>query len=62
MWWVAPPQSGVFEGRGIHGQRLYVAPHSDIVIARFASHPLATSAANDLITLPAFAALTRQFS
>jgi hypothetical protein len=29
------------------------------VIARFASHPIATSAANDPITLPAFAAITQ---
>ncbi len=62
MWWVGPPQAGIFEGRGIHGQRLYVAPRSELVIARFCSHPMATSAANDLITLPAFAALTRLLS
>jgi CubicO group peptidase (beta-lactamase class C family) len=62
MWWVGPQQTGIFEGRGIYGQRLYVAPRSEIVIARFASHPVATSAANDIITLPAFAALTRLFS
>jgi CubicO group peptidase (beta-lactamase class C family) len=59
MWWVGPPSSGIFEGRGIHGQRLYVAPHAELVIARFASHPVASSSANDPITLPAFAALTR---
>ncbi len=63
MWWVAPPSSGlfagVFEGRGIHGQRLYIAPQADMVVARFASHPIASSAANDPITLPAFAALGR---
>jgi len=58
MWWVGPPQSGRFEGRGIHGQRLYVVPKSELVIARFASHPIASSAANDPITLPAFAALS----
>ena len=59
MWWVGAQESGIFEGRGIHGQRLYIAPKSDLVIARFASHPMASSSANDLITLPAFAALTR---
>jgi len=62
MWWVGPQQTGIIEGRGIYGQRLYVAPRSEIVIARFASHPLATSAANDPITLPAFAALTHLLS
>ena len=59
MWWVAHTRDGVFEGRGIHGQRLYVAPGADLVIARFASHPIASSAANDPITLPAFRALTK---
>jgi CubicO group peptidase (beta-lactamase class C family) len=57
MWWVAHNELGAFEARGIHGQRLYVAPDADLVIARFASHPVAASAANDPITLPAFLAL-----
>lgn len=54
MWWVAHDALGLFEGRGIHGQRLYVVPAAELVIARFASHPIASSAANDPITLPAF--------
>ncbi len=57
MWWVSHDRLGMFEGRGIHGQRLTIAPKADMVIARFCSHPIATSAANDPITLPAFAAL-----
>ena len=57
MWWVSHDDIGVFEARGIHGQRLYVAPLAELVIARFASHPVATSAANDPITMPAFRAL-----
>jgi CubicO group peptidase (beta-lactamase class C family) len=59
MWWVAHDDMGVFEGRGIHGQRLYVAPGAEYVVARFASHPIASSAANDPVTLPAFRALGR---
>jgi CubicO group peptidase (beta-lactamase class C family) len=47
----------VFEARGIHGQRLYIAPKAEVVIARFCSHPIAASAANDVVTLPAFTAL-----
>lgn len=58
MWWVSHNPLGVFEGRGIHGQRLYIAPKAELVIARFCSHPIAASAANDPITLPAFAALS----
>jgi CubicO group peptidase (beta-lactamase class C family) len=59
MWWVSHNALGVFEGRGIHGQRLYIAPKAELVIARFASHPIASSAANDPVTLPAFAAMSR---
>ena len=62
MWWVSHNPLGMFEGRGIHGQRLYIAPGAEVVIARFCSHPVATSEANDSITLPAFAALCRWLS
>lgn len=59
MWWVTHDEFGAFEGRGIHGQRLYVAPGAEMVVARFASHPVAASAANDPITLPQLRALGR---
>ncbi len=59
MWWVSHNALEVFEGRGIYGQRLYIAPKAELVIARFASHPVASSAANDPVTLPAFAAMSR---
>jgi CubicO group peptidase (beta-lactamase class C family) len=59
MWWISHNELGVFEGRGIHGQRLYVAPRAELVIARFGSHPIAANFANDPITLPAFQALAR---
>lgn len=59
MWWVTHNQHGAFEARGIHGQRLYVAPGAEMVVARFASHPIAASAANDPITMPALLALGR---
>ncbi len=62
MWWIAHDALGVFEARGIHGQRLYVAPGAELVIARFASHPIAGSAANDPITLPAFQCLARHLT
>lgn len=59
MWWVTHNELDAFEGRGIHGQRLYVAPKAEMVVARFASHPIAASAANDPITQPALLALGR---
>lgn len=62
MWWVTHNAHGAFEARGIHGQRLYVAPAVDLVIARFGSHPIAASAANDPITMPAFLALGEMLS
>ena len=57
MWWVSHNAMDMFEARGIHGQRLYIAPRAELVIARFASHPIASSAANDPITMPAFASV-----
>jgi CubicO group peptidase (beta-lactamase class C family) len=62
MWWVSHNELGAFEARGIHGQRLYVAPKAEMVVARFASHPVAASAANDPITLPAMLALGRMLA
>jgi CubicO group peptidase (beta-lactamase class C family) len=59
MWWVSHNELGAIEGRGIHGQRLYIAPRAEMVVARFASHPIAASAANDPLTLPALLALGR---
>lgn len=59
MWWITHNEHGAFEARGIHGQRLYVAPGAEMVVARFASHPIAASAANDPITMPALLALGR---
>jgi CubicO group peptidase (beta-lactamase class C family) len=59
MWWVTHNEHNAFEARGIHGQRLYIAPKADLVVARFASHPIAYSAANDPITIPGLLALGR---
>jgi CubicO group peptidase (beta-lactamase class C family) len=59
MWWVTHNELDAYEGRGIHGQRLYVAPKAEMVVARFASHPIAASAANDPVTLPQLLALGR---
>jgi CubicO group peptidase (beta-lactamase class C family) len=62
MWWVSHNEFGMFEARGIHGQRLYIAPGAELVIARFASHPTAANSANDPISLPAFLALARHLA
>lgn len=57
MWWVTGNPYGAFMARGVHGQNLYVDPTNEVVIARFASHPVAANAANDCFTLPAYQAL-----
>lgn len=57
MWWVTHNAHGAFAARGVHGQTLYIDPQAEMVIARFASHPVAGNAANDATSLPAYHAL-----
>ena len=59
MWWVASEEQGMFAARGIHGQTIYVDPKAEMVIARFASNPVAANGANDPVSLPAYAALAK---
>ena len=60
MWWVSHNDHGAFAARGIHGQAIYVDPAAEMVIARFASHPLGANANMDPTSLPAFAAVARR--
>ncbi len=62
MWWVTDKEGGAFMARGVYGQRIYVDPKAELVIVRYASHPVAANAANDPVTLPAFEALARHLS
>jgi CubicO group peptidase (beta-lactamase class C family) len=57
MWWITHNEHGAFMARGVHGQSLYIDPQAEMVIARFASHPVAGNAANDPTTLPAYQAV-----
>lgn len=57
MWWMTHNEHGAFSARGVHGQVIYVDPKADMVIVRFASHPVAGNAANDPYSLPAYQAL-----
>ncbi|WP_369302338.1 hypothetical protein [Pseudomonas sp. N2-5-1-1] len=59
MWWVTHNPDGAYMARGVHGQSIYIHPAAEMVIVRFASHPVAANAANDGVTLPAYAALAR---
>lgn len=57
MWWVFHNSHGAFAARGVHGQTIYVDPTAQMVIVRFASHPVAGNSANDPTSLPAYQAV-----
>jgi CubicO group peptidase (beta-lactamase class C family) len=57
MWWVSHNSHGAYSARGVHGQLIYIDPTAEMVIARFASHPLAANANLDPTSLPAYEAL-----
>jgi CubicO group peptidase (beta-lactamase class C family) len=59
MWWVSHNTHSAFMARGVHGQALYIDPTAEMVIARFASHPVASNAASDPTSLPAYEALAQ---
>jgi CubicO group peptidase (beta-lactamase class C family) len=59
MWWVTNNEHGAFAARGVHGQAVYIDPEAEMVIARYASHPVASNAANDPTSLPAYHALAK---
>jgi CubicO group peptidase (beta-lactamase class C family) len=57
FWWVSHDDHGAYMARGIHGQAIYVDPKAEMVIARFASHPLAGNVNLDPTSLPAYRAI-----
>ena len=59
FWWVSHDDHGAYMARGIHGQAIYIDPKAEMVIARFASHPLAGNVNLDPTSLPAYRALAR---
>jgi CubicO group peptidase (beta-lactamase class C family) len=59
QWWVSDNEHGAYMARGIHGQAIYIDPVAEMVVARFASHPVAGNVANDPTTIPAFHALAQ---
>ena len=59
MWWVTHNAHGAFAARGVHGQTIYIDPAAEMVLVRFASHPVAANAANDPWSLPAYEAVAR---
>ncbi len=59
MWWISNDDHGAYAARGVHGQTLWVDPAADMVIVRFASHPVAANAASDPTSLPAYRAVAK---
>ncbi len=59
MWWVSHNGDGAYSARGVHGQLIYIDPKAEMVIVRFASHPLSANANFDPTSLPAYEALAR---
>ncbi len=57
QFWISHDDHGMYMARGIHGQMLYVNPKAELVIARFASHPVARNPGIDPTSLPAWRAL-----
>jgi CubicO group peptidase (beta-lactamase class C family) len=56
-WWHANDAHGVYTARGTYGQAIYIDPKAEMVIARFASHPLAGNVNLDPTSLPAYRAI-----
>ena len=57
QWWVSHNPHGAWTARGIHGQAIYIDPVAEMVVARFASNPVAANSALDPTSLPAYHAL-----
>lgn len=58
-WYQVGDDLGSFLGIGIHGQFLFVAPGANVVIARFASHPIPLDAPSEILIIEAMGALAR---
>ena len=57
MWWNTHNEHEAFAARGVHGQTIYVDPTAEMVVVRFASHPVAANSASDPTSLPAYQAV-----
>lgn len=60
MWWITHNENNAYMARGIYGQNIYIDPKAEMVIVRYASHPMAANAANDPVTLPAYMAVAKE--
>lgn len=62
MWWITHNPHGAWMARGVHGQTLYIDPVAQLVVARYASHPLPANLASDPTALRGWAALAQHLT
>jgi CubicO group peptidase (beta-lactamase class C family) len=62
QWWHAHDAQGVYMARGTYGQAIYIDPAAEMVIARFASYPLAGNVNLDPTSLPAYRAVAEHLT
>jgi len=62
FWWVRHRPRPALSALGVFGQRLFYEPASDLIVIRFGSHPVASSAATDPTHERAFAALAMRLN
>lgn len=60
MWWITHNEHNAYVARGIYGQSIYIDPKAEMVIVRYASHPIAGNTANDPISLPMYMAVAKE--
>ncbi len=60
QWWHRA--GGQTMAVGIHGQGIYIDPKAELVIARFASHPVASNRGINPVTIPAYDAIAAHLS
>lgn len=60
QWWISHDDHGAYMARGIHGQAIYIDPKAEMVIARFASSPLASNRLLDPVSLPSYRAIAEK--
>ncbi len=59
QWWVLHNADGAYEASGIHGQMIHVNPAAEMVVVKLSSHPVASAAATQALTLKAWSALAQ---
>jgi len=59
QWWITHNQNGAYLAMGVFGQRLYIDPKAQMVVAKVGSHPVPGNAFTDAIHQKAFDALAK---